>query len=78
MNLYPTGVFQVVKIDDANKLEQNTENDPITKNQIANLGCFLMCTFGSFLALVLVAAHTLNNLDLSLEKSFENKDYESD
>ena len=42
------------------------------------LGYLLVCTFGNFLASVLVAAHTVNNLDLSHEQSFENKGYESD
>lgn len=37
-----------------------------------------MCTFGYFLALVLVAAHTVNNIDLGLKLSFKNEGYESD
>ena len=38
-----------------------------------------MCTFGNFLAPVLVAAHTANNLDLDHElESLENEGYESD
>ena len=45
---------------------------------MADLGCLLVCTFGNFLAPVLVAAHTVNNLDLSHEQSFENEGYESD
>ena len=43
---------------------------------MVNLGCLLVCTFGNFLALVLVAVHTVNNLDLGNE--IENEDYESD
>ena len=42
---------------------------------MASLGCFLVCTFGKFLAPVLVAAHTVNNLDLGNE--LENEGYES-
>ena len=45
---------------------------------MANLGCLLVCTFGNFLAPVLVAAHTLNNLDLGDEQNHENEGYESD
>ena len=36
------------------------------------VGCLLMCTFGNFIALVLVAAHAVNNLDLDNE----NEGYE--
>ena len=42
---------------------------------MASLGGFLVCTFGNFLAPVLVAAHTVNNLDLGNE--LENEGYES-
>ena len=43
------------------RLQQDIENDPIIKDQIANLGC-LMGTFGNFLAPVLDTVHTVNNL----------------
>ena len=43
---------------------------------MANLGCLLVCTFGNFLAPVVVAAHTVNSLDLGDE--LENEGYESD
>ena len=33
------------------------------KDQMANFGVFLVYTFGNFLAHVLVAAHTVNDLD---------------
>ena len=55
---------------------QDIENDPIIKDQMAYLGCLLVCTFGNFLASVLVAAHTVSNLDLGNE--LENEGYESD
>ena len=45
---------------------------------MANLGCLLVCTFGNFLAPVLVAAHTVNNLDLDDEQGLKNECYESD
>ena len=53
INLYSTEISQVIKIRDAKKLQQDIENDPIIKDQMANLGCLLVCTFGNFLAPVL-------------------------
>ena len=41
-------------------------------------GCILACSFGNFLAPVLVASHTGKNLDLGYEQGFENECYESD
>ena len=63
---------------DVKKLQQNIENDPIIKDQMANLDCLLVCTFGNFLVLVLVAAQIVNNLDLGDEQDYENEGYESD
>ena len=65
----------MVKIRDVHKLQQEFENDPIIKDQMATFGCHLVRTFGNFLALVLVAAHTVNNLDLGNEP--EGEGYES-
>ena len=45
---------------------------------MANLGCLLVCTFGNYLAPVLVAAHTVNNLDLGDEQGYEDEGYERD
>ena len=45
------------------------------KDQMANLGCLLVC---NFLAPVLVAAHTVNNSDLSHGQDFDNKGSEGD
>ena len=75
INLYSTRISRVVKIRDVKKLQQDIENDPIIKDQMANLGCLLVCAFGNLLAPVLVAVHTVNNLDLGNE--LENEDYES-
>ena len=41
---------------------------------MVNLGCLYVCTFGNSLASVLVATHTVKNLDLSSE----NEGYEID
>ena len=77
INLYFTGIPRVVKIRDVKKLRQDIENDRIIKYQMANLGYLLACTFSNFLASVLVAAHTVNNLDLGDEQGYENKGYGS-
>ena len=66
----------MVKIRYVKKLHHDIENDPIIKDQMANLGCFLVFTFSNFLAPFLVAAHTVNNLDLGNE--LENEGYESE
>ena len=76
INLCSTGISWVVKIRDAKKLRQDIENDPIIKDQMADLGYLLVRTFGKFLVPVLVPAHTVNNLDLGDEP--ENESYESD
>ena len=68
----------MVKIWDVHKLQQDIENDPIIKDQMASLGCLLVCTFGDFPAPVLVAAHTVKNLDLGDEQGHENECYESE
>ena len=56
----------------------NIENDPIIKDQMANLGCLFVCTFGNYLAPVLIAAHTANNVDFGDKQGYENEDYESE
>ena len=45
---------------------------------MVNLDVLLVCTFDKFLDPVLVAAHTINNLDLGNDKEFEDEGYESD
>ena len=69
INLYSTGISRVVKIRDNKKLQLDIKNDPIIRDQMANLGCLLVCVFGNFHALVLVAVHTVNNLDLDFKKA---------
>ena len=43
---------------------------------MANLGCLFVFTFGDYLATVLIAAHTANNVDFGGEP--ENEGYESE
>ena len=57
INLYSTRISRWVKIKDVNKLRQDIENDPIIKDQVAGLGCLFVCTFGNYLAPVLIAAY---------------------
>ena len=63
----------MVKIKNVKKLQQDIENDPIIEDQMANFGCFPVCTFGNFLAPVLDYGHIVNNVVLSHEQSFEIK-----
>ena len=65
ITLYSTRISRWLKIKDGKKLGQGIENDPIIKDQMANLACLFVCTFGNYLVPFLVAAHTVNNLDLS-------------
>ena len=76
INLYSTGISRLPIIKDVKKLRQDIEDDPIIKDQMAGLGCLFVCMLGNFLAPVLIAAHTTNNLDLGNE--LENEGYESD
>ena len=76
INLYSNSISWWFKIKDAHKLQQDTENDPIIKDQMASLGFLLVCTFGNLLAPVLIAAHTANNVDFGGEP--DDEDYESE
>ena len=69
--MYSTGISLFVKIRDVKKLPQDIENDPIIKDQMADLGCHLVSTLGNFLGPVLVAAHTADNLDFGEESEDE-------
>ena len=53
-----TIISQMVKIMDVQYVQQDIENDPIITDQMANLGCLLVCTFGDFLAPVSIVAYT--------------------
>ena len=81
--MYSTGIYQWLKIKDVKKLCQDIENDPIIKDQMAGLGCLFVCTFGNYLAPVLIAAHTADNVDFGDEpdrpaaQHEQNEDYES-
>ena len=76
INLYSIGISRWFRIKDVKKLQQDIENDPIIKDQMAKLGCLLVCKFGNFLAPVFIAAHTVNNVDSGDES--ENEGYESE
>ena len=72
----PPEFLRFLKSGMLKKLKQDIENDPVIKGQMAHLGCLLVCSFGNFLAPLLVAAHTVNNLDLRDEQGHENEGYE--
>ena len=63
INLYSTGISWWLKIRDVKKLRLDIENDPLIKDQMAGLGYLFVCTFGNYLAPILIAAHTASNLD---------------
>ena len=76
INLYSTRISWWLKIKDVKKLWQDIENDPIIKDQMTNLVCLFVCTFGDYLAPVLIASHTANNVDFGGEP--EDEGYESE
>ena len=76
INLYSRGVCQFVKIRDVKKLRQDIEDNSVIKDQMASLGCLLVYTLGDYLAPILVAVHTAENLDRG--DKLEDKDYESE
>ena len=45
---------------------------------MASLDCLFACTFGNYLAPVLIAAHTANNLDFGDEQGHEGEGHEND
>ena len=75
INLYSTGFSRFVKIRDVKNYDKTLR---MIKDQMVNLGCFLVYTLGDYLALVLVGVHTLNNLDRGNRQDHENEDYESE
>ena len=50
INLYGTGISRWVKIRNVQNLRQDIGNDQIIKDQMTDLGCLLMSTFGKLLA----------------------------
>ena len=78
INLYSMGLSRWLKIKDVKKSQEDIEIDLIIKDQMASLSCLLVCTFGNLHAPVLVAAHTVNNLDLCDKQSHEKEGYESE
>ena len=83
INRYSTGISRWLKIKNVKKLHQDIDNDSIIKDQMANLGCLLVCTPGKFLVPILIAAHTADNADFSNEpdrpaaQHEQNEGYES-
>ena len=77
INLYSNGISRFVKIRDVKKLHQDNEDDPLIKDQIVKLGCFLVYTLGDYLEPVLLDFHTLNNyLDSGDGQDHENEGHE--
>ena len=72
------GISRVIRIRDVKKLQQDIDNDPFIKDQMVSLGCLLVCTFGNYLASVLVAVYKMNSLGSGDEQDYENEGHESD
>ena len=70
--LHSTGIFELVKNRNVQKLLQNIEKDSIILDQMGNLGWALLFIFENFFAFVLAGAHAVNNWDICNE----NKGYE--
>ena len=67
---------QWLKIKDVKKLGQDVIKDPIIKDPMANLVCLFVCTFGDYLAHVLIAAQTANKVDFGSEPEDEGHESE--
>ena len=50
IKLYSSGISRFVKIRHVKKLRQDIEDDPLIKDQMTYLGCFLVYTLGDYLA----------------------------
>ena len=61
-----------VHVRSASQVASQVEDSLIIKDQMAGLGCLFLCTFGKFLAPVLIAAHAANNLDFGDEQGYES------
>ena len=61
VNFYSQNISRVLKIDDIEALRQDIDHDPIIKDSMANIGYLMVNLFGSYLAPVLIAAHTANH-----------------
>ena len=61
VNFYSQNISRVLKIDDIEALRQDIDHDPIIKDSMANIGYLMVNIFGSYLAPVLIAAHTANH-----------------
>ena len=71
INVYCICISRFLKIKDVKKLCQDIEDDPIIKDQMAHIGCLFVCTFGKYLAPVLITAHTAHNVGFGDEPENE-------
>ena len=61
VNFYSQNISRVLRIDDIDALRQDIDHDPIIKDSMENIGYLMVNLFGSYLAPVLIAAHTANH-----------------
>ena len=74
---FPSDFLRWLK-PECKKLQQDFENDPIIRDQMANLTCLLVCIFGNVLASASVTVNKVYNIDLDNEQNVEIEGYESD
>ena len=77
IKLYCNTISPLVNIRDVKKLRQDIEDDPLIKDQMTYLGCFLVYTLGDYLVPVLVGFHAMNNLGSGDGQDYENEGHES-
>ena len=63
INLYSNWVRKVLKIDDIEQLCRNINENPITKDSMADIGILMVSTFGKWLLPIVVACHTANHTE---------------
>ena len=69
VNLYSQNISRILKIDDIDQLRRDITEDPVIKESMADIGALMVCTFGKFLAPLLVVAHTANHAEGFVKKS---------
>ena len=63
INLYSQSVSRFLKIDDIAQMRKEIDEDPVIKDCMVDIGAAMVCTFGRFLAPLLVIAHTANHTE---------------
>ena len=65
MNLYSIEMFKIVQIKEEEKTEKRHDG-LIIRDQMTNLGAFMVCASGNLLLPLLVVAYTLNKTEIGI------------